>query len=53
MNLSFNLWYNIIKNNYNKYYLKIMIEIELTYKQQITIIQCQLNNKMIDIYKKI
>ena len=29
-----------------------MIEIELTYKQQITIIQCELNNKIEDIYKK-
>ena len=29
-----------------------MVEIEFSYKQKNTIIQCQLNNKMIDIYKK-
>ena len=29
-----------------------MVEIEFSYKQQITIVQCELNNKVKDIYNK-
>jgi len=30
-----------------------MVEVEFSYKQQITIVQCQLNSKMKDIYNKL
>ena len=30
-----------------------MVEVEFSYKQQITIVQCQLNSRMKDIYNKL